>query len=169
MQRPWHVRQLAGSRPQRRPAPLEVPTLGVVADQGQRFGVREVGVTPSTRSSSWSWRSPPPTGHGPTRLPPRRSSEWESLPDVTSERRRLLLALLATVAVLAPLGWMWQASHVPDTYSAMDMGVVDHGRGAELAAHEDQRPPDAPARSPRRRPVAGRGGGDGQSVGGRLA
>ena len=44
---------------------------------------------------------------------------------MTSERRRLLLALLATAAVVAPLGWLWQASLVPDTYSVMDMGVVE--------------------------------------------
>ncbi len=54
---------------------------------------------------------------------------------MTPERRRLLLALLATVAVVAPLGWMWQASLVPDTYSVMDMGVVEQGRGVEPVAH----------------------------------
>ena len=56
---------------------------------------------------------------------------------MTSERRRLLLALLATVAVLAPLGWMWQASLVPDTYDVMDMGVVEQGRATQpVAAHD---------------------------------
>ena len=56
---------------------------------------------------------------------------------MTPERRRLLLALLAAVAVLAPLGWMWQASLVPDTYSVMDMGVVEHGRDTRPVASED--------------------------------
>ena len=55
---------------------------------------------------------------------------------MTPERRRLLLALLATVAVVAPLGWMWQASLVPDTYNVMDMGVVEQGRDIEPVAHD---------------------------------
>ena len=54
---------------------------------------------------------------------------------MTPERRRLLLALLATVAVVAPLGWMWQASLVPDTYNVMDMGLVEQGRDVEPVAH----------------------------------
>jgi FtsP/CotA-like multicopper oxidase with cupredoxin domain len=54
---------------------------------------------------------------------------------VTSERRRLLLALLAAAAVVAPLGWMWQASLVPDTYNVMDMGVVEQGRDVQPVAH----------------------------------
>ncbi len=33
------------------------------------------------------------------------------------------------MALLAPLGWLWWASLVPDTYSVMDMGVVDLGGG----------------------------------------
>ena len=53
-----------------------------------------------------------------------------------SRRRRLLVAVAATVAVLAPLGWMWQASLLPDRYSVTDMGHRDEGRGAEgQAAH----------------------------------
>jgi hypothetical protein len=44
---------------------------------------------------------------------------------VSSSRRRLLLACLAAVVVLAPLAWMWQASLMPSAYSVMDMGVVD--------------------------------------------
>ena len=54
-----------------------------------------------------------------------------------TERRRLLLAVLAAVAVVAPLGWMWQGSRLPSTYSVMDMGAVDLGGGAvpvQLAA-----------------------------------
>jgi hypothetical protein len=38
-------------------------------------------------------------------------------------RRRRLLAILATIAVLGPLGWLWQASLLPGTYSIMDMGT----------------------------------------------
>jgi FtsP/CotA-like multicopper oxidase with cupredoxin domain len=46
-------------------------------------------------------------------------------------RRRLLIATLATVAVIAPLGWFWHASLVPSTYSVMDMGYVDTGGAPE--------------------------------------
>lgn len=34
-----------------------------------------------------------------------------------------------------PLGWLWQASLVPETYSVMDMGYVDTGGGAVPLAH----------------------------------
>ena len=57
-------------------------------------------------------------------------------------RRGLKTALAsgAVLAVLAPLGWFWQGSLVPGTYSAMDMGYADLGGGpgavgAEHAAH----------------------------------
>jgi FtsP/CotA-like multicopper oxidase with cupredoxin domain len=43
---------------------------------------------------------------------------------------RVVLPILATVAILAPLGWMWQASRVPGAYSVMDMGYLDYGGGA---------------------------------------
>ena len=46
-------------------------------------------------------------------------------------RRRLLIASLAALVVIAPLGWFWYASLVPSTYSVMDMGYVDTGGGAE--------------------------------------
>lgn len=46
-------------------------------------------------------------------------------------RRRLLIASLATLVVVAPLAWFWHASLVPSTYSVMDMGYVDTGGGAE--------------------------------------
>ncbi len=42
---------------------------------------------------------------------------------------RVLVAAAASAALLAPLGWLWWASLVPDTYSVMDMGVVDLGGG----------------------------------------
>jgi FtsP/CotA-like multicopper oxidase with cupredoxin domain len=48
-------------------------------------------------------------------------------------RRRLQVALpvLATVAIVAPLAWMWQASRLPAAYSVMDMGYLDFGGGAQ--------------------------------------
>jgi FtsP/CotA-like multicopper oxidase with cupredoxin domain len=53
---------------------------------------------------------------------------------VIAGRGRLLVAVAATVAVLAPLAWLWQASLLPSTYSATDMGRRDEGRGAQAAA-----------------------------------
>lgn len=47
-----------------------------------------------------------------------------------SHRRRLTrvwVPVLATVALLAPLAWLWQASRVPASYSVMDMGYLDQG------------------------------------------
>ena len=55
---------------------------------------------------------------------------------MSRSRLGILLACLATLAILAPLAWLWQASLVPSSYSVMAMGVVDHGGGAEpLAGH----------------------------------
>jgi FtsP/CotA-like multicopper oxidase with cupredoxin domain len=48
---------------------------------------------------------------------------------VQAERRRLLIAVGATVALLAPLAYLWQASLLPDSYSAADMGYADTGGG----------------------------------------
>lgn len=58
-----------------------------------------------------------------------------------SPRRRTALAVLATLAVLAPLAYLWQDSVAPDTYSIMDMGYLDGGGGP--AAHHH----DGPGRS----------------------
>jgi FtsP/CotA-like multicopper oxidase with cupredoxin domain len=44
-------------------------------------------------------------------------------------RRRTLIALAVTVAVLGPIAWFWQASLLPGRYSVMDMGYVDGGGG----------------------------------------
>jgi FtsP/CotA-like multicopper oxidase with cupredoxin domain len=49
--------------------------------------------------------------------------------------KRILVAVLATLAILAPLGWMWQASRVPAAYSVMDMGYLDYGGGPQKAGH----------------------------------
>ncbi len=49
---------------------------------------------------------------------------------MSSDRRRLLVALAATVALLAPIGWLWQSSLMPDRYSVMDMGYPDFGGGS---------------------------------------
>jgi FtsP/CotA-like multicopper oxidase with cupredoxin domain len=52
---------------------------------------------------------------------------------MTSGIRRVLraaLPVLATVAIVAPLAWLWQASRVPSTYSVVDMGYLDYGAGA---------------------------------------
>ena len=68
---------------------------------------------------------------------------------MTTRSRRVLrvwVPLLATLAVIAPLAWFWQASRVPDSYSAMDMGYLDYGGGPQ---------PDASA--------AGHAGHDGAS------
>ena len=53
---------------------------------------------------------------------------------MTTRSRRALrvwVPVLATVAVVAPLAWFWQASRVPDSYSAMDMGYLDYGGGPQ--------------------------------------
>jgi FtsP/CotA-like multicopper oxidase with cupredoxin domain len=56
---------------------------------------------------------------------------------VTSERRRLLIAVVGTLAILTPLAWFWQASRVPATYSVMDMGYADYGGGpSTMSSHE---------------------------------
>lgn len=63
---------------------------------------------------------------------------------MTTRGRRVLrvwVPVLATLAVIAPLAWFWQASRVPDSYSAMDMGYLDYGGGpqpdASVAGHAD--------------------------------
>ena len=46
-----------------------------------------------------------------------------------SERGRLLLAVGGTLAIVVPIGWMWQASLLPDTYDLAEMGYADYGGG----------------------------------------
>ena len=52
---------------------------------------------------------------------------------VTNGSRRVLkvaLPILATVAIVVPLAWLWQDSRVPAAYSVMEMGYLDYGSGA---------------------------------------
>jgi FtsP/CotA-like multicopper oxidase with cupredoxin domain len=48
--------------------------------------------------------------------------------------RRATLPVLATVAIVVPLAWMWQASRMPAAYSVMEMGYLDYGGGVQPAA-----------------------------------
>ena len=54
---------------------------------------------------------------------------------MSRDRLRLLLACVATLAVVVPLGYLWQQSRLPATYSVMDMGYLDHGGGPETGHH----------------------------------
>src|SRR5215217_8069057 len=67
---------------------------------------------------------------------------------VTRKRLRVLLPILASVAILAPLAWLWQDSLVPKSYTAMDMGCLDLGGGPgagheHSSDHHDGTVPDA--------------------------
>jgi FtsP/CotA-like multicopper oxidase with cupredoxin domain len=65
-------------------------------------------------------------------------------------RLRLVLPILATLAIVAPLGWLWQASRVPAAYSVMEMGYLDYGGGAQLdqnMSHHDSGQHSMPSRS----------------------
>ena len=46
-----------------------------------------------------------------------------------SNRARTILAIAATAAIVVPIGWMWQASLLPDTYDMAEMGYADYGGG----------------------------------------
>jgi FtsP/CotA-like multicopper oxidase with cupredoxin domain len=54
---------------------------------------------------------------------------------VSRDRLGLLLACLATLAVVLPLGYLWQQSRVPSSYSVMDMGYLDYGGGERTGHH----------------------------------
>ncbi|TCC41137.1 multicopper oxidase family protein [Kribbella speibonae] len=43
--------------------------------------------------------------------------------------RRVLIGIVATIAILAPLGFFWQRSLVPNDLSPMAMGYADYGGG----------------------------------------
>jgi FtsP/CotA-like multicopper oxidase with cupredoxin domain len=46
-----------------------------------------------------------------------------------STRVRLVVSIVATVVILAPLAWLWQSSLVGSSYSVMGMGTLDYGGG----------------------------------------
>ncbi|HYH34002.1 MAG TPA: multicopper oxidase family protein [Nocardioides sp.] len=46
-------------------------------------------------------------------------------------RWRAVLAVAGALAVVAPLGWMWQASLLPDSYDMAAMGYAEWGGGPE--------------------------------------
>jgi FtsP/CotA-like multicopper oxidase with cupredoxin domain len=51
-------------------------------------------------------------------------------PPGTPRALRIALPIVATVAIVAPLAWLWQDSRVSGVYSVMDMGYQDYGVGA---------------------------------------
>ena len=53
---------------------------------------------------------------------------------MSKDRIRLLLACVATLAIVLPLGYLWQQSRMPSTYSVMDMGYLDFGGGSRTGA-----------------------------------
>jgi FtsP/CotA-like multicopper oxidase with cupredoxin domain len=52
-----------------------------------------------------------------------------------STRVRLIVSIVAALAILAPLAWLWQSSLVPNSYSVMGMGDLDYG-GGPVAGHD---------------------------------
>jgi FtsP/CotA-like multicopper oxidase with cupredoxin domain len=48
-----------------------------------------------------------------------------------NSRTRFIVACVATLAIVLPLGWMWQRSLMPDTYSVGHMGYPEYGMNAE--------------------------------------
>ena len=87
-------------------------------------------------------------------MPPKSlgsETDVNPAPPSTSGRRlrlRLLIALLATGALLAAPAWLWMRSLVPSTYSIMSMGYVDFGGGRADAAHGQHRGWEAPPPQP---------------------
>ncbi len=50
-------------------------------------------------------------------------------PPGTPRALRIALPIVATVAIVAPLAWLWQASRVPRVYSVTDMAYPDYSVG----------------------------------------
>ena len=48
-----------------------------------------------------------------------------------STRVRLIVALAATLVILAPIAWLWQSSLVGNSYSVMGMGYLDSLNGLD--------------------------------------
>jgi len=57
------------------------------------------------------------------------SSNAARAPALIVRHRRLLVAVVAALVVIAPIGYLWASSLLPDTYSVMDMGYPDYGGG----------------------------------------
>ena len=57
---------------------------------------------------------------------------------------RVVLPVLATMAIVVPLAWMWQASRMPAAYSVMEMGYFDYGGHGQDSGHSHH---SEPARS----------------------
>jgi FtsP/CotA-like multicopper oxidase with cupredoxin domain len=55
---------------------------------------------------------------------------------VARRRWRIVLPILGSVAILAPLAMLWQASLLPKNISVLDMGYHDYGAGAAPAASD---------------------------------
>ena len=55
---------------------------------------------------------------------------------VLDGRRRVLVPVLATLVLLAPVAWLWFASLVPSRYSVLQMGAADYGGGPGSFAHD---------------------------------
>lgn len=51
------------------------------------------------------------------------------LDEVSRGRLRMVASIVASLVLIAPLVWMWQASLLPAQYSVMDMGYLDYGGG----------------------------------------
>jgi len=67
-------------------------------------------------------------------------------------RLRTVLPIAVSLAIVVPLGWMWQQSLLPGSYSVMDMGFEDLGGGTSMAGmHHEMSVPDLVA-DPARRP-----------------
>src|SRR5215207_2922327 len=54
---------------------------------------------------------------------------------VNRTRVRLVVSVLATLVILAPLAWLWQSSLVAKSYSVMEMGYLDYG-GGPVGSHD---------------------------------
>ncbi|QIK67602.1 multicopper oxidase family protein [Nocardioides sp. HDW12B] len=52
---------------------------------------------------------------------------------MTRRRISAVVAVLATLAIVVPLTWMWWSSRMPDAYNVMDMGYADYGGGPRPA------------------------------------
>ena len=58
-------------------------------------------------------------------------------------RTRTLLALIATLAVLGPVGWLWWSSLLPARYSMLDTGGMSHPHGTHQGIGVDRLVADA--------------------------